>query len=128
MLSFLKQYLPGLEIKSEGDNEKVEPENDSDQGLAELATNYLKSKDVNFAFVFLHQTDAADHRDGWMSEPYLKAIVNADRCIGTIMEVLSDEAVLMLTADHGGKDRSHGADSPEETTIPFIIKGPDIPK
>ena len=128
MLSFLKQYLPGLEIKSEGDNEKVEPENDSDQGLAELATNYLKSKDVNFAFVFLHQTDAADHRDGWMSEPYLKAIVNADRCIGTIMEVLSEETILMLTADHGGKGYTHGADSPEETTIPFIIKGPGIPK
>lgn len=103
-------------------------ENNSDQELAALAVDYFTKHRVDFAFVFFHQTDAAGHRDGWMSEPYLKAIVNADRCIGKIMEVLSEETVLMLTSDHGGKGYTHGADSPEETTIPFILKGPGIPK
>jgi len=63
-----------------------------------------------------------------MSEPYLKAIANADRCIGKIIDVLSEETVLIVTADHGGKDHTHGSDSHEETTIPFIMKGPGIPK
>lgn len=30
---------------------------------------------------------------------------------------------LWFTADHGGHDRTHGTDSPEDMTIPFIIKG-----
>ena len=29
---------------------------------------------------------------------------------------------LWFTADHGGHDRTHGTDSPEDMTIPFIIK------
>ena len=31
-----------------------------------------------------------------------------------------------FTADHGGHDRTHGTDSPEDMTIPFIIKGKDF--
>ena len=31
--------------------------------------------------------------------------------------------LLWFTADHGGHDRTHGTDSPEDMTIPFIIKG-----
>ena len=30
---------------------------------------------------------------------------------------------LWFTADHGGHDRTHGTGSPEDMTIPFIIKG-----
>lgn len=33
---------------------------------------------------------------------------------------------LWFTADHGGHDRTHGTDSPENMTIPFIIKGKDF--
>ena len=104
------------------------PENDSDRGLADLAVNYLTAADPHFAFVYFHQTDAAGHRDGYMSEPYLKAIANADHCIGKIIDVLSEDTVLIVTADHGGNDHTHGSDSHEETTIPFIMKGPGIPK
>ncbi|UCG08914.1 MAG: alkaline phosphatase family protein [Desulfobacterales bacterium] len=104
------------------------PENDSDRGLAALAVDYFTKHRVDFAFIYFHQTDAAGHRAGWMSEPYLKAIVNADRCIGTVMKVLSEETVLILTSDHGGRGHTHGTDSPEETTIPFIIRGPEIPR
>jgi predicted AlkP superfamily pyrophosphatase or phosphodiesterase len=104
------------------------PENKSDQGLAALAVDYFTMHRVDFAFVYFHQTDAAGHREGWMSGPYLSAVTNADRCIGEILKVLPEETVVILTADHGGKDRSHGSDSPEEVTIPFVIKGPGIPK
>ena len=34
--------------------------------------------------------------------------------------------LLWFTADHGGHDRTHGTDSPEDMTIPFIIKGKDF--
>ena len=34
--------------------------------------------------------------------------------------------LLWFTADHGGHDRTHGTDSPEDMTIPFIINGKDF--
>lgn len=108
-------------------NDDGTPENDSDEELAELAVDYFIKHRVDFAFVYFHQTDAAGHREGWMSAPYLSTIAKVDRCIGKILDVIPTEMVVIVTSDHGGKDSSHGMDSPEETNIPLIIRGPGIP-
>lgn len=42
------------------------------------------------------------------------------------MNSLPDDFTVIVTADHGGHDRTHGTDSPEDMTIPFIIKGKDF--
>jgi arylsulfatase A-like enzyme len=39
-----------------------------------------------------------------------------------------DETLLVLTADHGGHERSHGSDSSEDMTVPLIMRGPGIKK
>jgi arylsulfatase A-like enzyme len=104
------------------------PENESDRELAALAVDYFKRNRVDFSFNYFHQTDAAAHRDGYMSPSYLKAITNADRCIGNIVDVCPENSILIVTSDHGGYGNSHGTDRPEETTIPLIIRGPGIPK
>ena len=51
-----------------------------------------------------------------------------DHCIGMILNVLPKETLVIVTTDHGGKEYGIGADTPAETTIPSIIKGPGIPK
>jgi arylsulfatase A-like enzyme len=33
----------------------------------------------------------------------------------------------MITADHGGSGSSHGSDSPEDMTIPWLAVGPGVP-
>lgn len=43
-----------------------------------------------------------------------------------IVSSLPDDFTVIVTADHGGHDRTHGTDSPEDMTIPFIIKGKDF--
>lgn len=43
-----------------------------------------------------------------------------------IVNSLPDDFTVMVTADHGGHDRTHGTDSPKDMTIPFIIKGKDF--
>ena len=35
--------------------------------------------------------------------------------------VFSDDYLVILTADHGGHDSSHGTDRPEDMTIPIIF-------
>jgi arylsulfatase A-like enzyme len=31
--------------------------------------------------------------------------------------------MIIVTADHGGHDTTHGTDMPEDTTIPWVISG-----
>lgn len=104
------------------------PQNESDRELAGLAVNYFKKNRVDFSFNYFHQTDAAAHRDGYMSTSYLKAITNADQCISKVVDVCPENTIFIVTADHGGYGNSHGTNRPEETTIPFIVSGPGIPK
>jgi arylsulfatase A-like enzyme len=37
-----------------------------------------------------------------------------------------DSTVVLISSDHGGAGRSHGADDPRSRTIPWILSGPGI--
>ena len=40
-----------------------------------------------------------------------------------VYEAVGDEYTIIVTADHGGHDRGHGSDSPEDMTIPMFFIG-----
>jgi predicted AlkP superfamily pyrophosphatase or phosphodiesterase len=97
-----------------------------DSAVADMAAAWLRSHEWNFAFVYFDGTDAIGHRHGWMSPEYIAAIEHADHCIGQVLSVIGD-ATVIVTADHGGHDKTHGTSLPEDMTIPFAIAGPQIP-
>jgi predicted AlkP superfamily pyrophosphatase or phosphodiesterase len=99
----------------------------SDTQLTDLAIKWLRDNPFSFAFVYLGYTDIAGHDHGWMSEQYITAISNADRCIARLLEVLQQDSLVVVTADHGGHDRTHGTDSPEDMLIPLILRGRGLP-
>jgi predicted AlkP superfamily pyrophosphatase or phosphodiesterase len=96
-----------------------------DYKVAEAAVRYMQAETLDFAFVYFGHTDDAGHRHGWMSEPYVEAIGNADRCLGEVLQSAGDPTVFLMS-DHGGHERSHGTDMPEDMTIPWIASGPGI--
>jgi arylsulfatase A-like enzyme len=54
-----------------------------------------------------------------------------DRLIVDIVSALDEDGylentLLIITADHGGSDFSHGSESPEDMTIPWLAVGPGI--
>jgi arylsulfatase A-like enzyme len=54
-----------------------------------------------------------------------------DSLIGEIVTALKEQnylgqTLLIITADHGGSERRHGSDSPEDMTIPWLAVGPGI--
>lgn len=98
-----------------------------DRELASLAVRWLKNNPWQFAFVYLHNTDRTGHNEGWMSDKYLRAIANADGCIGEVMSVLDGNAAVIVTSDHGGHDKTHKTDCYEDMTVPFVIRAPGIP-
>lgn len=103
-------------------------EADGDRELANLAAHWLMDHDTTFAFVYLGYTDIAGHNHGWMSEPYIEGIANADGCIGTVLDAAANDCLVILTSDHGGHGQSHGTDCDEDMTTPVVIAGPGIPE
>lgn len=97
---------------------------ETDQKVADAAIAALTSDSLDFVFVYFGHPDEAGHAHGWMSEPYLKAIENADACLAQVLAHW--DGVVCVVSDHGGHERSHGTDSPEDMTIPFILNGPGI--
>ena len=59
-------------------------------------------------FVHLPQTDLAGHSQGWMSSAYLDAVAGADRAVGRVLAALPAGTTVIVTADHGGHDWTHG--------------------
>lgn len=90
------------------------------------AADYINKNYVDFTFLYLGYTDAAGHTSGWMSDEYIEAIKNSWKNIKMIMSSLPEDYMVIITADHGGHDRTHGSDLPEDMTIPVIINGEGI--
>ncbi|MFC1997756.1 alkaline phosphatase family protein [Chloroflexota bacterium] len=99
----------------------------SDTQLTDLAIKWLGDNPFRFAFVYLGYTDIAGHDHGWMSEPYIGAISNADCCVAQLLDILHEDSLVVVTADHGGHGRTHGTDSPEDMLIPLILRGSGFP-
>lgn len=75
--------------------------------------------------------DLTGHEDGWMSRQQLRAYSRDDKSFGLIIDALKknglfESTIIIVTADHGGHDTTHGTDMPEDMTIPWIISGPRV--
>jgi hypothetical protein len=104
------------------------------RALADDVALDLIRTDRDFTFVHLSGPDVAGHARGWMSRPYLRAVRAADTNLGIILEALKeadevDDTLVIVTADHGGVGRLHGqADRLANYRIPFLVRGPDVPR
>jgi predicted AlkP superfamily pyrophosphatase or phosphodiesterase len=98
---------------------------------AEIAAEYWKRNHPELMFVHLDNVDHAGHADGWATPSYYRAVEDADRYVGVILDMLRQESALdstyvLISSDHGGKGRGHGKNSLEEIQIPWILSGPGI--
>lgn len=92
--------------------------------LTDTALEYVRAKKPDFCFLYLVDTDEiGGHDNGWMTDAYLNCISYAIDCAKRMIEAFGDEYTVIITADHGGHDRSHGTDRPEDMTIPMIFRG-----
>jgi len=99
---------------------------DSDTLLADSALSRIQRNHPDFVFLYMVQTDAKGHEKGWMTQPYLDRISIAVDNIRRVLEVCGDEYTVVITADHGGHDRTHGTELTEDMTIPMFYIGKDF--
>jgi phosphopentomutase len=60
------------------------------------------------------------------AEGYAAALNAFDRWLGTVLPLLRDDDVLIVTADHGCDPSDHSTDHTREY-VPFLMYGKDIP-
>ena len=102
-------------------------QDNTDRLLTESALARIAKDAPDFVFLYMVETDEkGGHDNGWMSEPYLKCLHDAIDNVKRVIEEVGDEYTVIITADHGGHDRSHGTQLPEDMTIPMFFIGPDF--
>ena len=102
------------------------PDPKGDHRIAEYANLYILSSYPDFAFIYFGTLDVYGHLFGWMSDEYLSQLEKVDEALGLLLQGLSDDITVLVLSDHGGHDRNHGTDLPEDMTVPWLISGPNI--
>lgn len=103
----------------------------NEDALTDDVIEAVSNQDLRLMFVHFGEPDGAGHRHGWMSETYLEQVARVDAALGRILDALDDKGVLdqtlvIVTSDHGGHDKTHFLNTPEDRFVPFILNGPDI--
>lgn len=107
-----------------------------DADVAAKAVAQITNSDPDVLFLHFDQVDGAGHANGFSTgvPAYLSAITNVDTHIGSILGAInsrpqkaSEQWMVIVTTDHGGTGTSHGGQSIEERTIPFIVSGGGVP-
>jgi predicted AlkP superfamily pyrophosphatase or phosphodiesterase len=103
----------------------------SSPNTARRAVEVIRQHKPTFLFVHFDDVDHAGHEFGWKTPQFFQAVAEVDGLIGSLLSALSeagirDQTVVIMTADHGGKGKSHGEPTMEEIEIPIIIAGAGI--
>lgn len=101
---------------------------DSNELITSRAIPYIKEEQPDFLFLYLADTDNTGHDHGWLSPEYMQDAHDALACLEKVYESLPEDYTLIFLADHGGHDRTHGTESPEDMTIPLFFCGPRFEK
>jgi predicted AlkP superfamily pyrophosphatase or phosphodiesterase len=88
-------------------------------------------EDFRILFIHFGIADGMGHSYGWLSPQQFSVLFRADEALGRFLEELDarnlrNETLFIVTADHGGHGSTHGSNSPEDMTIPWIASGAGI--
>jgi predicted AlkP superfamily pyrophosphatase or phosphodiesterase len=125
------------------------PEDNSSVGIATAVAGVLKKQQPSLFFVHFGEPDSTGHKYGVNSPQKMKALADSDRALKIIRDAISEagiagSSVIILTADHGGHDRTpeelaerikrgvepqpgtHGLPDSADVIIPWIAWGKGV--
>ena len=108
-----------------GETKDVDPE------IARMTVQYLSANAPMLLFVHFGSPDVIGEKIGFGTDEQLQAISDLDTYIGWIYDQLKlkgllDDTLFIVTADHGGKGKSHGGNSDEERYVFLGVAGKTV--
>lgn len=106
---------------------------DKDDVCVDTAVSVIINKKPTLTFVHLDEPDGVGHNIGHRTKEYYEELKNVDARIHKIVAAvdkagIADRTVIIVTADHGGKDKGHGGKSLDEVQVPWIAFGRGVEK
>lgn len=93
--------------------------------VMKLTIEEMDKMEYGFICTNVQETDLAGHAEN--VERYAEKLLVADKYIGTIMEKLEDEDILIVMADHGN-DPTIGHSHHTRENVPLLVHGKNIKK
>ncbi|MFE5323536.1 LamG-like jellyroll fold domain-containing protein [Paenibacillus sp. NPDC056579] len=104
-----------------------------DETTTQKTVDYIQSEGLNARSIFVHldEVDGAGHTYGYYTPKFYEQVQKADQYVGRILKALeekglTEDTLVVITADHGGKGTGHGGSTPQEQTIFWAAKGNSI--
>jgi predicted AlkP superfamily pyrophosphatase or phosphodiesterase len=99
--------------------------------VAEHAALFIRDRKPNLCFIHFADSDGAGHKYGWGSPEQVKAFADEDAALKVVLNAirragLEKKSTVILSADHGGHEKTHGKNIPEDMIIPWIAYGAGI--
>jgi predicted AlkP superfamily pyrophosphatase or phosphodiesterase len=99
--------------------------------LLDRALPQLREAKKGIIFLHFADPDSAGHRVGWMTDEYFDAVQRADDCLDRVIDTIAEggrakRTLLLVTADHGGHNRSHGTRLDVDQRIPWYAWGAGV--
>lgn len=104
-----------------------------DSEVKQTMIEHLLSGESQVHYVHFDDPDHAGHATGFSAynPEYISAIEGNDSMVGELIEAIierpniaAEDWLIVVTSDHGGSGRSHGARNLETQRIPLIVSGP----
>ncbi len=89
--------------------------------LTDDCEKFINEHNPDFVFLYLETTDGVGHTKGWGSEEYYKATYHSFGLIEQITSNIPNDYSVIVLADHGGHDFTHGTNDPIDMTVPLFI-------
>ncbi|MGL4331531.1 MAG: alkaline phosphatase [Bacteroidales bacterium] len=125
------KYL--TETQAMNETGHIKPTDEDHKELTERSIRYIKENKPNLTAVIFDQPDGKGHKIGFGSAEYYNKLNILDQRVGEIINAIKEagiekETIIMIVADHGGKDTKHGGKTMQEMEIPLIFAGKGIKK
>lgn len=112
---------------------ELEKDKKPSQAVARQAAGWIKEHKPRLAFIHFPDVDSAGHKSGWGSPEQKEAIKVTDQALWQVWQAIkdagiADSSVILISADHGGHDKTHGLDIPDDMLIPWVAWGKGVKK
>lgn len=113
--------------------EQVGLSGDDTDGSVKPVVEYIKEKKPDFCAVIFAEPDGSGHGYGWKSKEYFAKLTHLDKALKKLVDAIDeagirDESVIILAADHGGIETSHGGITMDEMQTTIVFNGKGIKK